>query len=279
MTEENDNLAVYQLAKEKAEEDSRLKTEMVSLVSHEYTNILTSMQLAVKMLKTFEPEPLPAEKAGFYEVLERSIQHLIMTTSSFLTLERIESGKLRLDIRPTLMHDLARDTLSMLEPITRGKGIRIALDFPKEPLNVNADPGALSVVVSNLLSNAVKYTRDGGSITLRIARETGPRPVALFAVEDTGIGISKMDQRLIFSGFRRVDDGRELTKGTGVGLKLAQMLVEAHGAKLELESEPGRGSRFFFRLPIIEPVSPPRLDLSDQGTHPRPSGALPTLPK
>ena len=130
--------------------------------------------------------------------------------------------------------------------------MRLRLDFPPHSVPVRADPDALSVVMSNLIGNAFKYTPAGGTVTVRIVQEAGPPAAALVSVEDTGIGIPAAERQRISSGYYRAKGGLLVAKGFGVGLKVARELLESQGARLEIESEPGRGSRFSFRVLLWE---------------------------
>jgi signal transduction histidine kinase len=117
---------------------------------------------------------------------------------------------------------------------------------------VRADPEALSVVMANLIGNAFKYTADGGVVTIRISVERTAPARALVSVEDTGIGIAPEDRDRILSGDYRTGEARRVAKGYGVGLRVVSELLESQGSALGLESEAGKGSRFFFRLPLWE---------------------------
>jgi len=235
-------------ARETAEEASHLKSNMISLVSHEYNNALTNMKLAVALLQGAESKPVAQFKQDSYDILDRAIEHMRISTTTFLELNRLESGQFILNIRPTLLRSVASETLRFLQPIIKGKHLRLKVDFPPRPVPVRADPEALSIVMSNLITNAVKYT-DAGVITVRIALEDGEPAQVLFSVADTGIGISAQDKDRIVSGFRTLE-GRKTAKGFGVGLKVVKELIESHGSRLEIESHPGQGSRFYFHLPL-----------------------------
>jgi signal transduction histidine kinase len=132
-------------------------------------------------------------------------------------------------------------------PVVESKKVELRLDLPPHPVPAKADPDALSVIMTNLVGNAFKYTPAGGTVTVRV--EAGP-DTALVSVEDTGIGIPKADQERVASGFYRAEGGRRTAKGFGVGLKVTRELLESQGSRLEIESEPGRGSKFSFSLPL-----------------------------
>jgi len=139
-----------------------------------------------------------------------------------------------------------------VRPFAEEKGIRVIQDFPPDIVPLQADPEALALVVSNLIGNALKYTPARGRVTVRVRLQGSLPKQAEISVEDTGIGIRPSEIEAIFSGYYRAQEGREVAKGFGVGLKVSRDVIERHGSRLEVESVPGKGSRFFFVLPIWE---------------------------
>ena len=129
------------------------------------------------------------------------------------------------------------------------RGVRLSLELAPDVDVVDGDERRLRQVVYNLLSNAVKFTPEGGSVVTASARVNGEVQVS---VTDTGPGISPADQERIFEEFQQTDVGAEQREGTGLGLALSKRLVELHGGRIWVESEPGHGSRFVFALPIVE---------------------------
>jgi PAS domain S-box-containing protein len=231
----------------------QLKSDMISLVSHEYGNQLTNMKLALHLLRESEPAPQGESRKHAFEVLTRAIEHLRVSTENFLSLNRLESGKFSLHLRPTSIRSAALETLVLLRPMAEAKRIRLSLqsELPGErPVPVRADAEALSLIMNNLVNNAIKYTPEGGVVTLRTSVLPAATPQVRFCVEDTGIGISAPDQQHILSGFFRTSEGRKVATGYGVGLMLVKELLERHGSRLQIDSAPGKGSRFSFDLPL-----------------------------
>jgi signal transduction histidine kinase len=231
-------------------EASQLKSDMVTLVSHEFGNALTTMRLVVTLLRETEGGGSEAERAEDYAVLDRVIAHLSATTANFLNLNRLEEGRFRPHLRLTRLRSVTREALSLLEPTVEDRNVSVQLDFPPKGVPVRADPDALSIVMTNLIGNAFKYTPDGGTVTIRISVEPTAPPRALVSVEDTGIGVAPEDRERIMSGSYRAREARRVAKGYGVGLRVVSELLESQGSSLGVESEPGKGSRFFFRLPL-----------------------------
>lgn len=242
-------------------ESSRLKSDMVALVSHEFGNALTTLRLALTLLRETKGAEAEAERAEHYAVLERVIAHLQATTANFLNLNRLEGGRFRPQLRLTRLRSVARDALSLLEPMIDDRDVSVQLDFPSKAVPVRADPDALSVVMTNLIGNAFKYTPEGGAVTIRISLEKTAPLSALVSVEDTGIGIAPEDLKRILSGDYRTREAKRIAKGYGVGLRVVSELLASQGSALGVESRLGKGSRFFFSLPLWdEPAS-----LNDRG--------------
>lgn len=232
------------------QKNAKLKSEMISLVSHEFNNRLTPIWMAASLLKETEPEPENQKRGHCYELLYRNCDQLKRTVHTFLSLSRLESGRFQLSPRSAAIRLLVQEALDPLSLLTEEKKLRMCLAFPREVIPVFVDPDALLLVMSNLLVNAIKYTPDGGEIAVRIRPEGTPSRSVVVEVEDTGIGIPREDQQRIMEGFFRSEAGKKAAKGFGIGLKVSREILESHGSKLELRSEPGKGSKFFFRLPI-----------------------------
>lgn len=223
----------------------RLKSQLVSGVSHEFNNALAVIHTAHALLK--ENEPTTAASAPWHEMLAANIRALSTMATNLLNLGRLEAGKFTLEIQRLDASVLLKGALTRLEILATRKKIAVRLDLPGAPLPCAGDPDALSLVVANLFTNAVKYTKEGGSVVLG-ARPLSSGRVELF-VADTGIGVAPEDREKIFAGYYRAEEGKREAKGFGVGLALSRMILEAHGAELELETELGKGSRFYFVLP------------------------------
>ena len=233
---------------EKERQTGRLKSQLVSGVSHEFNNALAVIHTAHALLK--ESEPNTAETAPWHEMLAANIRALSAMATNLLNLGRLESGKFALEIRAVEPEGLMRSALSRLEVLAQRKKISVSLDIAPGLPRCSGDPDALGLVVANLFTNAVKYTHDGGRITLG-ARLRHDGRVEL-SVADTGIGIAPEEVAKIFDGWYRTEQGKKEAKGFGVGLALSRMILDGHGCALEVESAPGKGSRFFFSLPVYD---------------------------
>lgn len=227
---------------------SKLKSAMIHTVSHEFNNALTGLTTGLFLLKETDPGAGDETRETLYNSMEASQRKLLMYVKNILNEARMEEGKFKIEKYPVALRDLARGAAEYLAEVLRQKEIELRMELPERPLIVNADREALALVISNLLSNAAKYTRNGGRITVRV--EPSGAEGAVFSVEDTGIGISLEEQNKLMTSFYRTEEGRGQADGFGLGLKIANDLLELHGSRLEINSEKGKGSRFFFLLPL-----------------------------
>ncbi|MBI3550350.1 MAG: HAMP domain-containing histidine kinase [Elusimicrobia bacterium] len=236
---------------EREQELGRLKTQLVSMVSHEFNNALSVINGVTSLLQDTETSATPEKRAHYYHMLRSNVRALAIACSNMLQMARVETGKFALNPKRILVRGVIREALERLEILHKRKELDIRLELPEEPIDVRADPGALSLVVTNLLSNAIKYTPDKGRVTVGIRKDRGDKAARVY-VRDTGIGISKEEQSKLFSEFYRTESGKQTAKGFGVGLSLAKKIVEAHGGEMFVDSEPDKGSTFSFTLPLWE---------------------------
>lgn len=227
---------------------SKLKSAMIHTVSHEFNNALTGLSTALFLLKETDCATEEEMRKTLYNSMEASQHKLLMYVKNILNEARMQEGKFKIEKHPVALRDLARGAAEYLAEVLRQKEIELRMELPEKTLVVNADREALALVISNLLSNAAKYTRNGGRITVRV--EHSGADAVVFSVEDTGIGISLEDLNKLTTGFYRTEEGRGQADGFGLGLRIANDLLELHGSRLEINSERGKGSRFFFQLPL-----------------------------
>jgi signal transduction histidine kinase len=179
-----------------------------------------------------------------------------------LDMGRLESGRVELDLHPQSVEKLITDAMAPLEAAFQDRGIDVEIEVPEDAPRVLADPARIDHVFTNLLTNALKFTNPGGRVKLRAEPEDG---VVRFIVEDTGVGIPREHLSRVFDRFYRIlRDGQP--GGAGLGLAIAKEIVEAHGGKIDVQSEEGRGSRFSFTLRSEEhSAAPSRAESAPMG--------------
>lgn len=242
---------------ERLAELDRLKSDFLSTVSHEIRTPLTVIE---GMGVTLQERGDTLDEAVRSELLSRlnaNARALDRIIANLLEFTRMETGKLTLRVEPIEIADLLRKAVSRLNPLFAEHELALDLD---ENVKVRADTVLIERVIENLLSNAAKYTPAATRIT--VSAKTDGDEVEV-AVEDEGPGISKAEARHLGERFfRGGDPTTRSTKGMGLGLALANEILELHGSRLEIESHLGRGSRFSFKLPVAEAVRTRRAAVS-----------------
>lgn len=234
----------------------QLKSQLVSTVSHELNNSLSVIHAASVNLEETDKTRMDEKRSRMYRILKGQVLTLSRVISNLLNLGRLESGKLSLEKKEMDVQLILKGSLELMEILYKNKNLEVSLQAQDLTLPVYADPEALTLVVTNLLSNAIKYTPERGRIVVGCERDRNRPGYARIFVQDTGIGVSPQDRERIFSGHFRSNEGQKMAKGFGIGLSLAKSIIEAHGGQMDLESEPGRGSKFFFVLPLWNPHEP-----------------------
>ena len=223
-----------------------VRRDFVSNVSHELRTPLASLKAISETLQEGALEDKSAARR-FLQSMDGEIDTMIQMVEELLELSRIESGRVPLKTRPIRPIELLTPAGERMRLQIRRAKLKLSLSCPDNFPEVQADPDRIEQVLINLLHNAIKFTRPGGGIELS-ARHEGNE--VIFAVHDTGIGISPEDLPRIFERFYKADRARTGV-GTGLGLSISRHLVEAHNGRIWVESEQGQGSTFFFSLPIV----------------------------
>jgi len=229
----------------------RMKTEFVSSVSHELRTPLTSIKGFVRTLLDDTDGYYEREmQREFYQIIDTECDRLVRLISDLLNVSRIESGKtLELIVKPIDLPGLIERRVGSQRSYTTRHQFEIRCDSPFP--EIAADEDKIDQILTNLLSNAVKYSPDGGKVTVE-ARDCGDH--VSVSVADEGVGIPAEHLDKIFVRFHRVDNrDTRGAGGTGIGLYLVKHLVEAHGGRVAVESEVGKGSTFTFTIPKPQP--------------------------
>ena len=239
---------------ERSNSASRAKSEFLSRMSHE---IRTPMNAIIGMTRIAKEAGEDAERVtDSLEKIDASAKHLLALINDILDMSRIESGKMEVSTLSFDMAALAEQMDALMRPPLEEKNIRFTVDCRAERPCVLGDEQKLRQVLINLLGNALKFTPEGCAVALSIVQEMTDVEGfcnVRFAVKDTGVGIAEEDREKIFNAFEQSATGHSAVthaKGTGLGLAISSGLVSAMGGRIELVSEPGVGSEFFFSLPM-----------------------------
>jgi PAS domain S-box-containing protein len=225
----------------------QLKDDFISLVSHELRSPLTVITGAINTVLT-EGDRLSEEEINQL-ITDAAIETDVLShlLSNLLELSRAQADRLRIFSESVSIARIIQDTV--MEIKRRSPSHRFTLNIPRRLPVVLADQLRLERVIYNLLDNAVKYSPQGGYVRVSVKPEEGSLVVS---IKDKGAGISLNDQTKLFEPFQRIEDSRlEGIRGSGLGLLVCRRLVEAHGGQIWVESKPGKGSTFFFTVPIV----------------------------
>ena len=222
-----------------------IRRDFISNVSHELRTPLAALKALTETLQDSALNDPPATQR-FLAQMETEVDALSLMVSELLELSRIESNRVPLVLKPTRPVDIVTPAYERLALQAERTPLEFILECPEDLPLVLADATRIQQVMVNLLHNAIKFTPEGGQV--KVCAKAQDQTV-LFSVCDTGIGISQADLPRIFERFYKVDRSRA-SSGTGLGLAIARHLVEAHGGRIWAESEVGRGSRFYFTIPL-----------------------------
>lgn len=231
------------------QEMEKIKSDFVSIVSHEFRTPLTTIIVGVEMLLEGMLGNLTPRGKEILEAIQSDCQRLTRLVENLMELSRVESGMILIEAEPVDVANLVQEAVRPLKIQARDKEVELIIDLPLEVPLIEADFNKSVWVLTNLIGNALRYTEAGGSITIKV-REHGSR--LFFSVRDTGCGIPKSYQEKIFSKYVQVQ-GQEKGKrgGAGLGLAIAKDIVTALGGEIWVESEEGKGSTFTFTLPVL----------------------------
>ena len=232
----------------------RMKDQFLATLAHELRNPLAPISNALHLLEAAGDKPQMAADAR--RMMARQLKQLVRLVDDLLDVSRITTGKLVLHLEPTTIQKVIENAVEIARPLLDSRGHQLVLDVPAQAIHLRGDETRLAQVFSNLLNNAARYTETGtGRIELR-ARVAGDRIEV--SVVDNGMGIEPEMLPDIFDMFTQANTSIERTQsGLGVGLALAQRLVEMHGGTIEASSGgTGCGSRFVVRLPLTQAAQP-----------------------
>lgn len=238
-------------SEKKAVEEARIRQEVVSIVSHDLKNPLSTILMAVDILKTDLLEAHSDQEAFVHELvsmIHNSATNALGLVKNILDLSKLESGTFRIEKKPILVSEFKYPITQILRPLAQKKGIKLEVRFDVGQ-EIIGDSERLFQVFSNLIGNAIKFTPENGRIL--IGSRIINNEVAFF-VSDTGPGISPENVRKIFGRYWQVKQTESL--GAGLGLYIAKNVVEAHGGRIWVESEVGKGTTFYFTVPRYQQI-------------------------
>ena len=232
------------------EDVSRTKSEFVANMSHELCTPLNAVLGFTGTLLMRLPGPLTSDQDKQLRTIQSSARHLLSLINDLLDVEKIESGKLELQLQRVVLQSVIREVFETLQPQAAQKGLEFRMSLPQANITLYTDRRALSQILLNLLNNAIKFT-ESGHVAVRLSRRrTGEFGTVEMIVTDTGIGIPLEHQAQMFQAFTQLDSGSNRRfDGTGLGLYLSRRLAVMIGGQLHCKSVHGKGSVFTLALP------------------------------
>ena len=225
-----------------------LKTEFVTMVSHELRSPLTLVQGYAKILRL--TSNLNEQQDTYLGNIIDSVEEMKLLVQDLMDLGRLDSGD-ALMLEEVSIEEVINKVTAFMEPHAKQKHIDVRFDLPEEPVFIEADPTLLVQAINNLVDNAIRYTKNGHGILVSARKQADS---VVFAVQDDGPGIAPLDQRKIFKPFFRSDTQIDLEtySGSGLGLAIVKSVAERHGGNVWFDSKLGQGSTFFLQVPMVQ---------------------------
>jgi len=230
---------------------NRMKTEFVSIASHQLRTPLSIIKWYVEfLLKPEKQKNLTSEQLGYVQTINQANLRMIRLVNDLLDISRVESGKIQIRPEATNVVELTKNIIAENHTLADQKKIKLQLKYSNSIPLLLVDPKRIAMVIENLLSNSIKYTRHDrhGVASIELSKD-GKK--LLFSIADNGVGIPASDHKNIFKKFFRANNAMRLkTSGTGLGLFIAKAIIESHRGKIWFVSRENEGSTFYFNLPL-----------------------------
>lgn len=228
-------------------DEERMKSEFISMVSHELRSPLTSIKGSMGLLLSRAAGELPSKARALLEISHRNADRLVLIINDILDLEKISTGQLEFNLEETDIAELLRETSAANSSLEQRHGVRIQVENTDTPMQVTTDPNRVIQVLTNFLSNAAKFSKPGERITIRAEENDHELRIS---VSDRGQGIPASEEHKVFQRFADLSNSKRAEKGgTGLGLSVCKAIVENLGGKIGFDSREGFGTTFYFTLP------------------------------
>ncbi|MBI2038548.1 MAG: HAMP domain-containing histidine kinase, partial [Candidatus Nealsonbacteria bacterium] len=233
---------------DKLAQANRMKSEFVSIVSHQLRSPLANLKWAIEFMMSGKIGPIGEKQLEYFKILKENLTRMVDLVSGLLTVSKIETAKLPFKKAEFFLNDLVKNVVRIFTPFASASNVKINLLLPADLPKIISDYSQVSQVVSNLLDNALRYIKNSGEIGIKTEKKNG---YLYFEIKDTGVGIPQADQKYIFQKFFRSENVMKYqTQGSGLGLYISKAIIEKAGGKIGFKSQEGSGSTFWFTLPL-----------------------------
>jgi signal transduction histidine kinase len=225
-----------------------MKSEFVSIVSHQLRSPLTNLRWAADFLISSDKEKLKEKEADYLKIMKENAVRMGELIDNLLIVSRIEQGRFPLKKEEVNLEDMIKEVIKDFEIFAEASNVKINIAIAGRLPPIFIDKFQIRLLLDNLLSNAMRYTKGGGKIEISLSRDNKN---ILFKIKDSGVGIPQRDQKYIFQKFFRAQNAQTYqTQGSGLGLYIAKCVAESSGGKISFKSEEGKGSTFWFTIPV-----------------------------